>query len=45
MATTKRVLKEGDGMPDLTLPGVDGQPIRLHDFAGKRLFIFMWASW
>ncbi len=45
MAATRHPLTEGDVMPDLTLPGVDGQPIRLRDFAGKRLFIFMWASW
>jgi peroxiredoxin len=45
MATTRHVLKEGDRMPELTLPGVAGQSIRLHEYAGKRLFIFMWASW
>jgi peroxiredoxin len=45
MNQTRRILKVGDQMPDVSLPGVDGRPIRLRDYRGKRLFIFMWASW
>jgi len=32
-------------MPSLSLPEVNGETIRLVDFIGRRLFIFMWASW
>ena len=45
MPQTKHALGVGDQLPDLRLPGVDGTPINLADFRGRRLFIFMWASW
>ncbi|HEY3117034.1 MAG TPA: redoxin domain-containing protein [Chloroflexota bacterium] len=45
MSQTKHALRVGEQLPDLTLPGVDGTSIRLADYRGKRLFIFMWASW
>jgi len=45
MQTSKRVIGEGDLLPDISLPGFDGRTIRLRDYRGKRLFVFMWASW
>jgi len=45
VAAAKRILTLGDHIPDLTLPGIDGGDIHLRDFRGRRLFIFMWASW
>ena len=35
----------GDPAPDFTLPSLDGQPISLSSYRGKRLILFMWASW
>jgi len=45
MQDAKHVLSVGDPLPDITLPTVDGHTIRLRDYRGKRLFVFMWASW
>jgi peroxiredoxin len=42
IANTPRV---GDALPPIALPGLDGRTIRLQDYRGKRLLIFMWASW
>jgi hypothetical protein len=35
----------GDIHPDFTLPDLEGRPVRLSDYRGKKLLIFMWASW
>ncbi len=35
----------GELVPDLVLPTLDGTTIRVSDFRGQRLLIFMWASW
>jgi len=32
-------------MPDFTLPGLDGRPVSLSDYRGRKLVVFMWASW
>jgi thiol-disulfide isomerase/thioredoxin len=34
----------GDGRTSL-LSGLDGQPIRIRDFAGRPLWIVFWATW
>ncbi len=31
--------------PDFVLPTLDGETVRLSDFRGKRVVLFMWASW
>ena len=35
----------GELLPEIVLPSVDGRLIRLSDYRGQRLLIFMWASW
>ena len=35
----------GDIHPDIALPDLGGQLVRLADYRGKHLLIFMWASW
>jgi hypothetical protein len=42
---SKRIPGVGEVAPDIVLPGLDGAPIRLRDFRGQRLLVFMWASW
>ena len=32
-------------IPNIELPDLHGEKIRISDYAGKKLFIFMWASW
>jgi len=44
MAKT-RVPIVGELAPDVALPSVDGKIIRFSDFRGRRLMVFMWASW
>jgi peroxiredoxin len=35
----------GDPLPPIALPDLQGRNIRLEDYRGKRLLLFMWASW
>ncbi len=35
----------GTQVPDFTLPALDGRAVRLSDYRGKRVVLFMWASW
>jgi len=42
---TQEVLGIGLQVPDFTLPTLDGKQVRLADFRGKRVILFMWASW
>lgn len=35
----------GDIVPDFTLPSLDGNDVKLSDYRGNRLAVFMWASW
>ena len=46
MTTTKATqIKAGDAAPDFTLRSLDGDTVSLSDFSGKKLILFMWASW
>ncbi|MFZ5826983.1 MAG: TlpA family protein disulfide reductase [Bacillota bacterium] len=38
-------LAVGDHLPDIALPGLDGRPVPLSAFRGRKLLIFVWASW
>ena len=31
--------------PDFTLPTLDGGEVSLRDYRGKKVVVFMWASW
>ena len=37
--------KVGDVVPDMSLPTLGGGTVNLRDYAGKKLILFMWASW
>jgi len=34
-----------EGPTDITLTGMDGRKVHLHDYAGKPVVINMWATW
>ena len=42
---TAQMLSLGTSVPDFSLPSLDGRQIRLSDFLGRRVILFMWASW
>ena len=35
----------GDSAPDFTLQSLEGNSVSLSDYRGKKLVLFMWASW
>jgi thioredoxin-dependent peroxiredoxin len=39
-----QVLGDGDMAPDFVLPGVDGRPVRLKDFAGRKLVLYFYPK-
>ena len=43
MATTADI--QPVQLPPITLPTLDGEPIDLAGYRGKKLIVFMWASW
>lgn len=45
MTVQRRTFAVGDRLPELALPTIDGRAIRLSDYKGTRLLMFMWASW
>jgi peroxiredoxin len=40
-----KTVNVGDQAPDFVLPSLDDKDVRLSDYRGKRLILFMWASW
>ena len=44
-APTIGVVSVGDRAPDFTLRSLEGDDVRLSDFRGQKLILFMWASW
>ena len=42
MVTIARV---GHPAPDFTLPSLGGGEVRLSDYLGRRVALFVWASW
>ena len=43
--TSTPLLKKGTPAPDFTLPGLDGEMVRLADQKGKVVFLNIWATW
>ena len=41
----KPTVQVGEEAPDFTLPSLSGEEVRLSDYRGKKLVLFMWASW
>lgn len=39
------MLRIGDRAPDIAVADLNGQPIRLADFAGRPVIVNFWASW
>ena len=40
-----RYVNVGDEAPDFTLRSLDGREVSISDYRGKKLVLFMWASW
>ena len=40
-----RQIVAGDPAPDFELPSLTGGSVRLSDYRGKKVVLFMWASW
>ncbi len=40
-----QLVNVGDTLPEIVLPDLDGKPVSLSAYAGRKLLIFMWASW
>ncbi|HJM75942.1 MAG TPA: hypothetical protein QGI71_08825 [Dehalococcoidia bacterium] len=38
-------VQPGEIVPEITLPQLDGEPLALSSSCGKKLLVFMWASW
>ena len=41
----KELLVPGSPAPDFCLNGLDGKPVRLSDFKGKKVVLVFWATW
>ena len=35
----------GELAPDFTLKSLEGRPVSLSDYRGKKTIVFMWGSW
>ena len=40
-----RPIVAGDPAPDFELPSLTGGSVRLADYLGTKVVLFMWASW
>ena len=40
-----RPIVAGDPAPDFELPSLAGGSVRLSDYLGTKVVLFMWASW
>lgn len=44
-STALRTIVTGDPAPDFELPSLTGDSASLSDYRGKKVVLFMWASW
>ncbi len=42
---SQNILTVGQLIPDISLPTLNGDEINLSDFKGRKVILFMWASW
>ena len=42
---TVRMIVAGDMAPDFELPSLSGGSVKLSDYRGSKIVLFMWASW
>ena len=42
---TFRTIVAGDTAPDFELPSLTGGSAKLSDYRGRKVVLFMWASW
>lgn len=35
----------GNRLPDITLPDLQGRPVALSEYRGRKLLLFVWGSW
>jgi len=45
IGTPDRYPDVGDLTPDFLLDSVDGRQVSLSDYIGRKIVIYMWASW
>lgn len=43
--TTGNHITVGDRLPEVELHDLEGRPCQLSTYTGRRLLLFMWASW
>ena len=43
--TSKYLPQVGDVAPDFDLPSIHGDIVRLSGYKGRKVVVFMWASW
>jgi peroxiredoxin len=43
--TSAQSIQPGKPAPDFTLPMLDGEPVALKNFRGKKVLVNFWASW
>ncbi len=44
-SVASRPIVAGDPAPDFELPSLAGGSVRLSDYLGTKVVLFMWASW
>ncbi len=42
---SQNILTVGQLIPDISLPTLNGDEINLSDLKGRKVILFMWASW
>ncbi len=38
-------IEVGQRVPEIVLPDLDGRPVALHAYRGRKVILFTWASW